>query len=600
MGDLDYHPVPVVDLLSKIAKKAANEKRASTLAIGSIAACFVFWASLFIYRSSVIAFDGERYFALFDDAMISMRYAWNLSHGSGLVWNTGEYVEGYTNPLWTLVMSPATFLFDKSGAVLAIQVLGVVLMLANAYLVMLIADHLFSGEVGQHGGLFRVLAFLCALSYYPLVYWTLMGMETGLLAVLLSLSVLSAVRYVRDRKPARGLLLSASLGLAFLTRPDAVVLAVPIFAYVFFGTRKTFTPSQLLALVGPLALIVAGQEAFRWAYYGELLPNTYTLKVTGWPLLDRIENGMGFVRPFLAEVWVLLVLVGTALLFDFRKGKLLLAGVFVVALLYQVWTGGDAWDLWRIPSPAMPLMLVLAVREIFRVVAAVSATAGFQGFFERSPVLPRRHVPGLVSALAVLAVLLVVNFRFLPEITGEQSPHEQDESERTVNVALALERFTEPDATVGVFAAGTIPYYSGRPAIDFLGKSDPRIARLAPDLSDYWSPGVVLQPSRTTPKIVRPGHNKYDLEYSIKELRPTYAGGFDWHNQSVLNWARDEYVRMHYEGDPKEVRWEEDKSVPWEEDESVHLNLLRDSEEVRWDEVGAAVEAGEASLRRPR
>jgi arabinofuranosyltransferase len=587
-------------LSSKSAKKAQGEKPSSALAIVSIAACFVLWASLFVYRSSVVAIDGRRYFALFDDAMISMRYAWNLSHGFGLVWNPGEYVEGYTNPLWTLVMSLPTSLFDKSGAVLAIQVLGVVLMLANAYLVMLIADHLFSGEIGRHAGLFRVLAFLCGLSYYPLVYWTLMGMETGLLAILLSLSVLSALRYVRDYEPARGLLLSACLGLAFLTRPDAVVFAVPIFAYVFFGGRRAITSSHLLTLVGPFALIVAGQEAFRWVYYGELVPNTYTLKVTGWPLIERIENGMGFVRPFLAEVWVLLVLVGTALLFDFRKGKLLLAGVFVVALLYQVWTGGDAWDRWRIFSPAMPLMLVLAVREIFRVVAAVSDTAGFRGFFERNPVVPRRHVPGLVSVLAVLAVLCVVNFRFLPEITMQQDPEDEELNEERMSLALALERFTEPDATVGVFAAGTVPYYSGRPAIDFLGKMDPRIARLAPDLKDYWSPGEVLQPSRTTPKIVRPGHSKYDLEYSIKQLKPTYVKGFDWHNQSVLDWAKNEYVRVKYEGDPKEVRWEEDKSVPWEEDKSVYLNLLRDSEEVRWDEVRAAVEAGEAHLETPK
>ena len=153
---------------------------------------------------------------------------------------------------------------------------------------------------------------------------------------------------------------------------------------------------------------------------------------------------------------------------------------------------------------------------------------------------------------------------------------------------------------MGVFAAGTVPYYSGRPAIDFLGKMEPRIARLAPDLGDYWSPGVVLQPSRTTPKIVRPGHNKYDLEYSIKELKPTYAGGFEWHNQSVLDWAKNEYVRVKYEGGTKEVRWEEDKSVPWEENKSVYLNLLRDSEGVRWDEVRAAVEAGEAYLETPK
>jgi len=92
-----------------------------------IAICFVSWACLLIYRSSVVALDGKRYSALFDDAMTSMRYAWNFSHGSGLVWNPGEYVESYTNPLMTLAMALATSLFDKSGAVLAVQVLGVVL-----------------------------------------------------------------------------------------------------------------------------------------------------------------------------------------------------------------------------------------------------------------------------------------------------------------------------------------------------------------------------------------------------------------------------------------------------------------------------------------
>jgi arabinofuranosyltransferase len=160
--------------------------------------------------------------------MISMRYAWNLSHGLGLVWNPGEYVEGYTNPLMTLLMSLPTLVFDKVDAVLAIQVLGVVFMLANAYLTMLIARTLISGQE-QYRRLVQALAFLCGLSYYPLVYWSLMGMETGLLTVLLSFSVLLALRYVRDLNPIHGVLLSVSLGLAFLTRTDAVILAVPIF-----------------------------------------------------------------------------------------------------------------------------------------------------------------------------------------------------------------------------------------------------------------------------------------------------------------------------------------------------------------------------------
>ena len=82
--------------LSKTTERWAS-RNAYAFAIVGIGACFVVWASLFIYKSSFVGIDGRRYFCLIDDAMISMRYAWNLSHGSGLVWNPGEYVEGYTS-----------------------------------------------------------------------------------------------------------------------------------------------------------------------------------------------------------------------------------------------------------------------------------------------------------------------------------------------------------------------------------------------------------------------------------------------------------------------------------------------------------------------
>src|SRR4249920_1270831 len=40
-----------------------------------------------------------------DDAFISFRYAKNLVEGRGLVYNTGERVEGYTNFLWTVIIA---------------------------------------------------------------------------------------------------------------------------------------------------------------------------------------------------------------------------------------------------------------------------------------------------------------------------------------------------------------------------------------------------------------------------------------------------------------------------------------------------------------
>ena len=59
----------------------------------------------FVARTGV-RYHGRLYFSLFDDAMISMRYAANLAHGHGLVWNPGQPpVEGYTNFGWTLWMA---------------------------------------------------------------------------------------------------------------------------------------------------------------------------------------------------------------------------------------------------------------------------------------------------------------------------------------------------------------------------------------------------------------------------------------------------------------------------------------------------------------
>ena len=103
-------------------------------ALMGLAAGFVLWSSVFIYRSSLVCLDGKRRFCLFDDATISMRYAWKLAHASGLVWNHGERVEGYTNLLMTLLMSAPARLLDRSSAVLSIQVLGIAFVLGTAWL----------------------------------------------------------------------------------------------------------------------------------------------------------------------------------------------------------------------------------------------------------------------------------------------------------------------------------------------------------------------------------------------------------------------------------------------------------------------------------
>jgi arabinofuranosyltransferase len=366
------------------------------------------------------------------------------------------------------------------------------------------------------------------------------------------------------------------LGLAFLARPDTVVLAVPIFIYAFLAGRESGRKPSLsffLAIVGLYALFIVGQELFRWGYYGEWLPNTYTLKVSEIPLSSRIENGMYFVAPFLKEVWALLIVVGAGLAFAFRRDKLFLASVFVVLVCYQVWAGGDFSSYWRLLSPVMPIMLVLGMHEILTVLRYASETAGVRRYVSRNPVFPRPYILGFLAGVLVLGMFWSVNSRFLPEIAMLRDFNNVRTNEERVNVALTIERFTTSDATVGVFDAGAIPYYTERPAIDFLGKADPRIARLAPDPSGF------PKMQHFEGRISNPGHNKYDLEYSIKESRPDFARGFVWGGQNVLDWAQSEYVMVVYEG--------------------TLVNFLNNSGNVRWDDIEAAREAGEVTLGAP-
>jgi hypothetical protein len=131
------------------------------IGLAVLSAGFIAWSAVFIHRSSFIAVDGRRYFGLFDDAMISMRYAWNFSHGLGLVWNPGEWVEGYSNLLMTLLMAVPTLLLSKPLAALAVQIFGAALMLASAFLTMRIAGHVLQDESPSRAALGRMLRPAC-------------------------------------------------------------------------------------------------------------------------------------------------------------------------------------------------------------------------------------------------------------------------------------------------------------------------------------------------------------------------------------------------------------------------------------------------------
>src|SRR5262249_46303235 len=154
---------------------------------------------------------------LIDDAFISFRYARNLALGRGLVYNVGERVEGYTNFLWTLMMSGAIRLGLDPGV--TSQVLGVLAALATlAVLERWALDHgAPAWSALRAPGMLAVNASFAA--------WSTGGLETRFFTFLV---VAAAWRLHREIHAPHGIPWSALLfALACLTRPEGwLALAV--------------------------------------------------------------------------------------------------------------------------------------------------------------------------------------------------------------------------------------------------------------------------------------------------------------------------------------------------------------------------------------
>jgi len=584
---------------------------------------YVLWAGLFIYRSSFIAIDGGRYFSLFDDAMISMRYAWNFSHGNGLVWNPGERVEGYTNFLMTLIMSAVTFLFNEKNAVLTIQVFGILTVIAVVWQ----ARKLYQLVAGNDSNpLLFVLFPIIILLYYPLSYWSLMGMETGLVTFFILLSLNAAIQF-EEKNHVSPLIFSALFAsLSYLTRPDAGMITLPIILFIL--SCKTSRGQRflnavkfgLIFLILPIAHIV-----FRYQYYGELLPNTYFLKLTGLLTANRLKSGLIFIYPFLTSMLPLWIFASLNTVLNFTRRKLMLFTTAVLYVFYQVWVGGDAWSYWRMVTPIVPLIIILFLNEFYtfiQVLIQSVLTPFWDNYLNRRPIwvigipiitkIPKKTISrilmivsilfvflillvdnitgagkaGLGNAqqiflitavvfvlfswligasdqsysiqthhiffsIAIAAVMLFANLRFIPQMIFYTTPYLTPSNRNSVNTAIAINATTNLQSSIGVFWAGTLPYYSHRYAVDFLGKSDTYIAH--------------LPPVANTTVSTLPGHNKFDLTYSILTLQPDYVPGFVWGGHDITTEAQSLYLQAEYEG--------------------VKMHLLKNSAKINWDMV---------------
>lgn len=480
-----------------------NPRLLRNLFFGLIVVAFFYYAWQYILATSFLI-NGTRYYVLFDDAMISMRYAYNLAHGNGLVWNVGERVEGFTNPLWVFYMALIHLLplsLPQMG--LPIQITGAVLLAGNLFFVRGIVEHFTNG-------LIAMLAAVAFTAFYaPLISWGLLGMEVSLLALILTAVVWMILRNGLEKfSPGPYMLLAIST----LVRFDMAVPYVVILAIMWF-VQKQYRRQHLLWGLGLLVLFLGLQTVARYLYYGQLLPNTYYLKVEGWPYKLRILRGLYALVWFIYYTGWPLFFLPLALYFFRRDWKVsLILAVIAGQLAYSVYVGGDAWEdhggANRYIAIAMPLFF-----------------AGFAIAFEMLrqkavSVLPSNSLVKVGSGLTwgVVFVIALLNFNLL---IGDWKSIERWDlvrrpdyvagSDHNLAIALALQSTTKPGASIAVVGAGTIPYLlPNRYAIDILGKADPVIAHEK----------VRTPMSIEDVPYMRPGHMKWDYARSFGQLKP--------------------------------------------------------------------------------
>ncbi len=492
--------------MSSVEAKETIAGRRSRIEIDTalIALAFLVYAAIFIAETSFV-FRGVRYFVLQDDGMISMRFAHNLAQGHGLVWNPGgERVEGYSNFLWTIYMAALHLLpVSLPKMSLLVQATAALLLVINLFVVGRIASELAPGSRAV-----RITAVGFTAFYYPIVNWSLQGSELAALMLLCSAGVLLGLRILKEGRGHWALY--GLLAVATLVRADGVVLYAALLLGLLLLDAKGRWRNLGIGL--PLLVaVMAAQTLFRLRYFGDALPNTYYLKLTGYPVGDRLLAGVSRFGHFLSSSFLVIPLTAwfaRPLLRDRRVA--LLAAVFLAQVIYSIYVGGDAWEWWggsnRYLGVVMPLFFIVFVCTLHQRIYVRRESLPAQVSLDSDS----QPNPGVVYALIALAAFVLLEKACMSprQPLLLEGPPEIAANTRNVVYADLVDRVTTPHAKIAVVWAGATPYFSHRYYLDLLGKSDPHIARQPMHRSedrsgDFW-----------------PGHRKWDYRYSIGKLKP--------------------------------------------------------------------------------
>lgn len=483
---------------------------------------YILYTVLLATLAGLLAHAGV-YAFLTDDAFISFRYAKNFSEGYGLVFNPGlERVEGYTNFLWVMILAG----FNTVG--LAPETVAPVLTIALTVVLWLLVVWFTCRSLPRAGRAWLVVVpalFLAATR--SVAVWSTSGLETRLFEVLVVAGVFRLIVEVQGQLAGDGRhrpLAAVLLALATLTRPDGLLISLSAFAVagVQLQMRGRLALPKFAGRLGVYALLVGAHYAFRLAYYGEWLPNTYYAKVDGRTWWDMGFVYLGaFALEYAAYLW--LPLLVAAVHHHYTKKTLYIPAMFAALILphalYVASVGGDHFEYRPLDLyfPFIFLLLYDGARHLIRgtrssiaVVVYLGAVltglvllpyqshrqfpdryfAGFPGKAQGTPAAEAFMAPGddPVYGLPGLRGIAETHRKLLHTLTANFVGLRQEEHrlflDQVIPDGLHLKGLIDDgrvpaDFHIAIGSVGAIPYYSGARTLDRTGLTDKHVARSA-------------------------------------------------------------------------------------------------------------------------
>ena len=436
-----------------------------------------------------------------DDAYISFSYARTLAAGGGLRLTPAAHsVEGFSNPAWVAILSlaaglgssipPTAVLLSLLAAVATvIAVFGTARLLVKERWLPLLAAWAFALAPGVG---FHVAA----------------GLETlvaGLALLLAFVSLVSAPPGAMDPRTAVALLALA------LLRPEGVLVFLAWMVLLRRSGRRS-TAGVLVFTIPFGAFLI-----FRWAYFGQLVPNSVAAKM-GLDALTALRLGLDYLLEFAGRNAPVIALGAAGMWWARRREALAaLSACATLALLALGGAHADGYPHQRYLFPLLPILLVFAARgarSFFELgerrgrsgiavaaaglVLAVGAQATLWGIAD--PAVGRARLAlfdgghARLEAAAQATRRLIAGDRLRPEVS--QPPYHQ-------LAAWLLDR-ARPGQLVAMQEIGITSYYSGLEVLDTYGLADSRIAQVqgppsgkaAPDVRVRTSTGILRHPPR--------------------------------------------------------------------------------------------------------